>query len=59
MHVGIYTAADLADLGIPTEGIEMVMEDQHAVRGERGWVQGAGKNSENSQTPRFGLPEDP
>ena len=30
MHVGIYTAADLADLGIPTEGIEMVMEDQDA-----------------------------
>ena len=25
-----YTAADLADLGIPTEGIEMVMEDQDA-----------------------------
>ena len=29
-EVGIYTAADLADLGIPTEGIEMVMEDQDA-----------------------------
>jgi hypothetical protein len=29
-EVGIYTAADLADLGIPTEGIEMVMEDQGA-----------------------------
>ena len=29
MHqVGIYTAADLAELGIPKEGIEMVMEDQ-------------------------------
>ena len=30
VQVGIYTAADLADLGIPTEGIEMVMEDQDA-----------------------------
>ena len=29
------------------------------MRGERGWVQEAGENSENSQTPRFGLPEDP
>ena len=29
-EVGIYTAADLAELGIPTEGIEMVMGGQDA-----------------------------
>ena len=29
-EVGIYAAADLVELGIPTEGIEMVMGDQDA-----------------------------